>query len=470
MAELTELSARALSARLAAGELSAVELMRATLDRIAAVNPGLNAVVSLRDEDPLMAEAASVDAGPRRGWLHGLPMAIKDLALTAGLRTTMGSPLMADFIPDQDELMVARLKAAGAIVIGKTNTPEFGLGSNTFNPVHGATRNPYDRGRTCGGSSGGAAVALAARMVALADGSDMMGSLRNPAAWNNVYGMRPSYGLVPGDGTGDLFLHPLATLGPMARDPLDLAGLLQVQAGPDPRQPWGGNFDAAALEEEPDIRGVRIGWLGDWGGAYTMEDGLLDLAGAGLAVFETLGAVVEPVPPPMPREVIWDAWVTLRSWAVAAKLAPLLEDPAKRDRLKGSAIWEIETGRSHSAMALHAASVAASDWYRRAAGLFQCYDALVLPTTQVWPFQADKEYPTEIAGVAMDSYHRWMEVTLPVSLIGLPAVNLPVGFGAGGLPAGMQVFGPRGADLAMLRLAQAYHNVTDWPNARPPTL
>lgn len=468
MTELTECSARELSAMLAAGDVSAVELMQATLDRIGEVNGKLNAVVSLRDEDSLLREAAEADSRQRTGWLHGIPVAVKDLVLTRGIRTTMGSPVFADFVPEDDDLLAARLRADGAILIGKTNTPEFGLGSNTFNPVHGTTRNPYDTGRSCGGSSGGAAVALAARMVSVADGSDMMGSLRNPAAWNNVYGMRPSFGLVPDEPQGDVFLHPLSTLGPMARNPLDLASLLQTLSGPDPRQPWGREFDADRVKEDSDIRGLRIGWLGDWGGAYACEDGILEVCETALGKFEELGATVEPLPPPHPSEVLWESWITLRSWAVAARLEPVWNDALRRGRLKEDALWEIERGRGFTAMELHHASLSASAWFRRCSELFESYDALVLPSAQVWPFTVDCIWPKAVAGRPMDTYHRWMEVTVPVSLIGLPAVALPAGFGANGLPMGIQAFGPRGNDAAILGLAQAYHSVTDWPGTRSP--
>ncbi|KMW57882.1 Amidase [Candidatus Rhodobacter oscarellae] len=467
--ELHELTARALSERIAAGDASCVEVMRATLDRIGAVNDAVNAIVSLRDADALMAEAAAADAAPRTGWLHGIPIAVKDLVATKGLRTTKGSPFFADHVPDEDDLLAARLRQAGAIIIGKTNTPEFGLGSNTFNPVHGRTSNPYDPERSCGGSSGGAAVALACRMLAVADGSDMMGSLRNPAAWNNVYGMRPSIGVVPNHPGGEMFLHPLSTLGPMARDPMDLALLLSSLAGPDRRTPDGAAFDAARVEPA-DLSGMRIGWLGSWGGAYAYEDGIEAMAEAGCAVLEDLGAVVEPLAPPFPSEALWQAWCVLRSWSQSAGLKPLWDDASKRDNFKAAAQWEIETGLALSAYEVHRASEIASDWYRRAAELFGTYDALVLPTTQVWPFPHAVEYPTEIAGRAMDTYHRWMEVTIPVGLIGLPAISLPVGFGAAGLPMGMQLFGPRGSDARLLSMAMSYHAATDWPGARAPVL
>ncbi len=470
MTGLSECSARELSAMLAEGQLSATELMRDTLDRIADVNGTLNAIVSLCDEDSLMQEAAAADRRSRAGWLHGIPLAVKDLVYTKGIQTTLGSPVFADFVPDKDDLLAERLRAEGAILIGKTNTPEFGLGSNTFNPVHGRTCNPYDTSRSCGGSSGGAAVALASRMVSVADGSDMMGSLRNPAAWNNVYGMRPSFGLVPDEPHGDVFLHPLSTSGPMARDPLDLSYLLQTLAGPDPRQPWGREFNAAKVPTEMDIRGSRIGWLGDWGGAYAFEDGILEVCEAALETFNELGATVVPLPPPHPSEELWESWTTLRSWAVAARLEPVWTDPDSRTRLKEDARWEIERGRAFSAMELHSASRTASVWYQRCAELFASYDTLVLPSAQVWPFAADCIWPSMVAGRQMDTYHRWMEVTVPVSLIGLPTVALPAGFGSHGLPMGIQAFGPRGGDAKILGLAQAYHSATDWPGKRPPDI
>ncbi|EDM71410.1 amidase [Roseobacter sp. AzwK-3b] len=468
MTDILALEAREQAARIAAGELSAEALMHATLERIAQTNGALNAVVSLRGAEDLMAEARAADAALSKGVLHGLPVAIKDLADAEGLPTSKGSPAFAGRIAQGDAPHVARLRAAGAIVIGKTNTPEFGLGSHTFNPVHGATCNPYDHAVSCGGSSGGAAVALAAGMLSIADGSDMMGSLRNPAGWCNVYGMRPSWGLVPGAGAaeGDAFLHQISTEGPMARSPADLALMLGVMAGPDARQPLG--IVAPGLSLGGEVRGRRIGWLGDWGGAWPMEAGILDRGAEACAVLEGLGCVVEPVAPPFDRDALWESWTTLRSWTMACKLSGLLEALETRDLLKPDAVWEIERGRALSGLDVHAASVIRSDWFRRAADLFDTYDALVLPTAQVWPFPMSWDWPKEVAGVAMDTYHRWMEVMIPASLAGLPAVAVPAGFGANGLPMGVQLIGRRGADGGLLRLAQAYHEATLWPQRRPP--
>jgi len=451
-------------------EISCEELMRATLERIAQVNGPVNAIVSLRDEGALMDEARAADAAPRRGWMHGLPVAIKDLANAAGLPTSMGSPLFAGQVAVADDLMVARMRAAGAIIIGKTNTPEFGLGSHTFNPVHGATGNAYDPARSAGGSSGGAAVALACGMVAVADGSDMMGSLRNPAGWNNVYGMRPSWGRVPDAAEGETFLHPLSTSGPMARSPRDLAALLEVQAGPAPGRPFCLPREGFVERLQADVSGRRIGWLGDWGGAYPMEAGVIALCETALAGFSALGVTVEAVPPPCPATDLWRAWLDLRAFANANRLAPLYDDPVKRAQLKPAAIWEIETGRKLSIEAVQAASLIRSHWYARAAEMFEHFDALVLPTAQVWPFDIGLVHPEVIDGRTMDTYHRWMEVVIPASLIGLPALAVPAGFGTAGLPMGLQLIGRHGDDLGMLQLAEAWHQATNWPGRRPPPM
>jgi amidase len=470
VADLTELSATHLSAMIRVRSVAPSAVMAAFLDRIDAVNPAINAVVSLRDRDTLMAEAREADNAPRKGWLHGMPSAVKDLCATKGLRTTWGSPLFADHVPDTDDLLAARLRAAGAIFIGKSNTPERGHGSHTFNPVFGATRNPYDLSRTAGGSSGGAAAALAARLVPVADGSDMMGSLRNPAAFCNVYGFRPSYGLVPGDAQGDTFLATMSTEGPMGRTVEDVARLLQVIAGENPQVPFGRIAEPYADLLHADLRGMRIGWLGDWGGAYPMEPGILTRCESGLKVLEDLGAIVTPLPPPFSAAALWQSWITLRGMLNANALADVYDDPAKRALTKPETLWEVESGLGLTAADVHAASVIRSAWYAAAARLFQTYDAVILPAAQVWPFPVEWHWPQSINGVAMDTYHRWMEVVIPISLIGLPALAVPVGFGPQGLPMGMQIAGRVGADAKVLAIGQAYHLATDWPAKRPPRL
>ncbi|MFO6465243.1 amidase [Jannaschia sp. KMU-145] len=442
--DLLDEDATAQIAALRSGAVSAPELMAATLDRIDARNPSLNAIVSLRDRDALMAEAAI----PRDGPLAGLPWAIKDLADTAGLRTTYGHPAFADHVPAEDAPMVARLKAAGAIVIGKTNTPEFGLGSHSYNPVHGVTRNPWDPTRSAGGSSGGAGAALAARMLAAADGSDMMGSLRNPAAWNGIYGMRPTYGLVPNTPQGDLFLHPLSTDGPMARSPRDLALILSVLAPHDPVHPHArGPFRPAPP------RPLRIGWVGDWGGAWPCEPGLVAHAEATARGLADLDHAVMDIAAPFPADRLWSAWTTLRSWAIAEKMRPLWTERFA-GMSKPELVWEVERGFALSAAEVHAASAVASDWARRMAALD--IDVLAMPTTQCLPFAAGLDWPKEIAGIRMDSYHRWMESVVPASLIGLPALSLPAA-PVEGLPCGLQLVGQRGSDGALLALAEVWH-------------
>ena len=462
------MGALAQSEALAEGSLTAEALMEATLARIEAVNRQVNAIVSLRSAEALMAEARAADAAPRSGWLHGIPMAIKDLADAKGLPTSMGSPLFVGTVAQKDSVVVGRLRAAGAIIIGKTNTPEFGLGSHTFNPVHGATCNPYDLAKSAGGSSGGAAAALACGMVSVADGSDMMGSLRNPAGWNNVYGMRPSWGTVPGEPEGDMFLHQLSTAGPMARTPRDLAALLDTMTGADPRQPLGTSPEATLPQMGGPAAGLKIGWLGDWGDAFPYADGITALSEAALGQFADLGHEVSDVPPPFDAASMWEAWITLRSFAVAGGLGAHFKNADERQHLKPAALWEIERGLALSARDVQRASEVRSAWYRAAVDLFDRVDVLVLPSAQLWPFAVEDVHPTEIAGQRMDTYHRWMQVVVPASLIGLPVVNIPAGFGAAGLPAGLQLIGRPGSDAKLLRMAQNWHEATHWPQTRRP--
>ncbi len=469
MSDPLKLTATEQAAAIQSGAMTAETLMQATLARIEEVNPTLNAIVSMGDNDSLLAKARAADGEAPKGPLHGLPIAIKDLVDAKGYPTSQGSPAFAGHMPDADSPYVALLRAAGAIIIGKTNTPEFGLGSHTYNPVHGTTANPYDTTRSCGGSSGGAAVALATQMLSIADGSDMMGSLRNPAGWNNVYGMRPSWGRVPDDAGGDMFLHRISTNGPMARTPQDLALLLDVMSGPGDHAPYAQGF-AAVGTPKSQAKGKRIAWLGDWSGAWPFEDGILDLCQTAVERLADCGATVEAIEAPFDSDRLWQSWTTLRSWSMAASLGAVLDDPATHNQLKPEAVWEIEEGRRLSGLDVHHASEIRSDWYRTAAQLLQDYDALALPTAQIWPFPMENTWPREIAGRKMDTYHRWMEVMIPVSLAGLPAVAVPAGFGANGLPMGVQLVGAHGTDANMLDLAAAYHEVTLWPQIRPPVL
>lgn len=453
MTDILSQDATDILARLHDGTLTCEALMQATLERIAAVNRSLNAITSLRPADDLMAEARAADAMARKGPLHGLPIAVKDLANVAGVPTSMGSPIFAGQVAKTTDLHIQRMLDAGAIVIGKTNTPEFGLGSHSYNPVFGVTHNALHHGLSAGGSSGGAAVALASHMTALADGSDMMGSLRNPAGWNGVYGMRPTWGVVPSEPDADSFVHLLSTNGPMARSPRDIALLLSVQSGPDPRQTLGGvAFENVSLDA--DLAGRRIGWLGDWGGAYPMESGVFGHCKSQTDRLAALGCIIEDVAPPFDAAELWDSWITLRSWAITG-LGPVMD--AHPDALKPEAVWEITRGRKLTNAQITRASSIRSDWMRAAARLFETYDALVLPTAQCWPFPAHLDWPKEIAGTKMDTYHRWMEVVIPASLIGLPCLAVPCEPGPTGLPIGLQLIARPRDDLQLLQLGQGWH-------------
>lgn len=463
--DICRLGATELAAAIRARRVSVVEVMRACLDRVAAVNPHVNAIVSLRDREELHDEASAADAALARGEapgpLFGVPMAIKDLAQTKGLRTTFGSPLFATHVPDVDDIFVERIRAAGAILIGKTNVPEFGFGSNTYNPVFGPTFNALSHGMTAGGSSGGAAVSLALHMLPVADGSDMGGSLRNPAAFNDVYGFRPSQGRVPAGPAPEGFVAQMGVEGPMARSVRDMALLLSVQAGYDPRAPLSldGKPDFVT-DLVPEMAGRRVAWLGDLGGKLAMEAGILDLCEAALGLMEEAGALVEPHVPAFDMEALWRAFVTLRHFTSGSALKVFYDDPDKRALLKPEAIFEVDGGLDLVAAQIFAASQVRTAWYRHVLLLFERFDVLAIPTAQVFPFPAERHWPDEIAGRRMDSYHRWMEVTALATMAGLPAVNVPVGFSADGRAMGMQLIGrPRG-DQAVLNLAAGYEAVT----------
>lgn len=457
-------------------KVSCREVMVAFLDQIERLNPKVNAIVSLQARDGLLAQADERDAqlarGEYLGWMHGMPQAIKDLAATAGIPTTSGSPILKDYIPKHDAIIVERVRKAGAIIIGKTNTPEFGMGSQTYNPVFGTTLNAYDPTRTAGGSSGGAAVALALRMLPVADGSDMAGSLRNPAAFNNVYGFRPSAGRVPYGPTGEVFFQQLGYEGPMGRTVRDLAMLLSVQAGFDDRTPLSIAQDpkqfAGSLQR--DFKGARIGWLGDFDGYLPMEPGILDLCKASFRHFEAVGCTVEATKPEFDMGKVWKTWLTLRHWTIANLAGSFHADPAKRALLKPEILWEVEGGLNLTGADVWKATADRSAWYQALRSLFKRYDFLILPTAQVFPFDASIHWPKEVAGRPMDTYHRWMEVVTGITLSGCPAISVPVGFSPGGLPMGMQIVGPATADLAVLQIAHAHEQASQWVRKYPPAL
>ncbi len=460
--EIVELGALALSRAIHAREVSCREVMAAYLARIHALNPRANAIVNMAAGGALLAQADAADdelaRGHSRGWLHGLPLAVKDAANVAGFPTTYGSVALKGALAREDGLMASRLRAAGAIFIGKTNMPEFGLGSHTFNDLFGATPNPWDGAVSVGGSSGGAASALTLRMLPLADGSDYMGSLRNPAGWNNLFGMRPSQGRVPAWPVLDVFTAQMATEGPMARSVGDLAAMLATQSGYNARVPLSIAEPLEAHRTIPvALKGLRVAWLGDLGGHLAMDDGILPAVEAGLKRMEGAGAIIEPVAPPFDCARVWEAWLIWRHALAGASVGAVLAKPGARDVIKPEALWEYEQGERLTMRDFVRASHVRSQFYAQITSLFERYDVLALPTAQVWQFPISERWPKEIAGRTMDTYHRWMEVTLYATFAGLPAISVPASFHANGKwPCGLQLIGPPQADAFLLRTAAAY--------------
>lgn len=459
-------SATALAARIQRGDLSASAVLEIFLARIARINPELNAIVTVV-ADAARAQATKLDALPPEPAvrpLHGLPIAIKDLALTRAIRTTFGSPIYRDFVPDVDELFVQRLRHAGAVIIGKTNTPEFGAGSQTFNPVFGATRNPYDRDKTCGGSSGGAAVALASGLLPLADGSDLGGSLRNPASFCNVVGFRPSPGRVP-SWPKQFSSDPLAVHGPMARSVDDVALMLSVMAGPDPRVPISLATPGSVFREPlaADVRGLRLAFSPDLG-RYQVDPKVITVLERALPVFEALGCSVQRDQPDLADAD--EIFRVLRAWMFVAKSRDDYE--RHREQMKDTLIWNIEEGLKLSASDVATAESKRSALIARVAEFFERYDFLLCPAAQVPPFPLDQQWVHEINGIEMDTYLDWMGVCYAITVTGLPAISVPAGFTAEGLPIGLQIVGRRGADLELLKFARAFEQQTKFALQRPP--
>ncbi len=460
-----DLSAVALRDEIAAGHLSAREVMVAHLDRIAAWNPKVNAVVTL-DAEGALARAAQADAhqaaGRPLGLLHGLPIVHKDSFLTAGLRTTYGSPLYRDFVPDRDSLIVSRERAAGAITLGKTNLPEFGAGSQTFNTVFGATRNPYDLRMTAGGSSGGAAAALATRMAPLADGTDMGGSLRNPASFCNVVGLRPSPGRVPQWPTASPY-NTLTVAGPMGRTVADVALLLAATAGPDARDPLAIEQDPARLLDSlaRDFKGVRIAYAPTWGGLPT-EPAVVRALERQLPVFAGLGARVEAACPDFSGA---DAsFQALRGQTFAVGYEAALRD--HRDLLKDTVIWNIELGLTQTAAVVVQAERDRAALFARMHAFMQTYEFMIGPVSQVLPFPVEQETVDRIEDTPMRNYIDWMRSGYYLSLTGHPAISVPCGFSDDGLPVGIQIVGRYRQEHALLQLAHAFEQATQcWRRA-----
>jgi len=456
--ELCTRSAVDLAYLLATRAVSCVEVMDAHLEQIGEFNPRLNAIVTL-DADRARDTAANYDAKrtatPALPPLWGLPIAHKDLVLTRGMRTTFGSTLFADNVPDKDDLIVERIRAAGAIAIGKTNTPEFGAGSQTFNRVFGATRNPYDPTRTCGGSSGGAAVALAARMLPIADGSDLGGSLRNPASFCNVLGLRPTPGRVPAYPT----LNPwadMAVQGPMARSVDDIALFLSILVGDDPRVPLALTDPGARFYPVTplDLRGVRVALTTDFG--LPVQAPIRACMEATGRLLQSLGATVEIAHPDLSGAT--EAFHALRANGFRERFAAL--PPESRAELKDTIRWNLAAGEALTVADLDRAWATRRTVYDRVAAFFGRYHFLIGPTTQVLPFDVDQPYPTEIDGVPMKDYLEWMQSCARLTVTGCPALSLPAGFSSDGLPIGMQIVAPVRAEARLLAFAKSVEAAT----------
>ena len=464
--EIVYLSAVDMAAHIQAGRLSARAVMSAHLARIEAVNPRVNAIVTLHAEEAMAASLAADEAqahGQPLGVLHGLPVAHKDLVMTRGMRTTYGSRVHEHYVPSRSALLVERQQAAGAISIGKTNTPEFGAGSQTFNEVFGATRNPYDLGKTCGGSSGGSAVALATGMVALADGTDMGGSLRCPANFCNVVGLRPAIGRVPDfpsqNGWGNLSVY-----GPMARSVADLALHLSVMAGHDARDPLaiseGGAQFRAPLQR--DLRGTRIAWSMDMGG-LPVDPRVVRVLNAQRKAFEDLGCIVEDDCPDF-RDA-HDIFMALRAYAFELHYGAIMD--RHPGVLKDTIVWNIEAGRKLSAAQLARAEKLRTALFIRMHRFMEKFDFLVTPVNQVPPFDIAQPFVEEIAGVKMDSYIDWMRSCYYITATTHPALSVPAGFTDDGLPVGMQIIGRHQGELALLQMGYGFEQATQVGMRRP---
>lgn len=459
-------SAAELARRIRARELSAVEVLRAHVQQIERVDPAVNAMVTRTFEQAETA-ARAIDARLARGEdcgpLAGLPVAHKDLAVTKGVRTTFGSPLFRDFVPDNDAIIVERLREAGAVMVGKTNTPEFGAGSQTFNTVFGATRNPWNLERTCGGSSGGAAVALACGMVPIADGSDFGGSLRNPASFCNVVGFRPTPGRVPSWPTFNAWFS-LPVVGPMARSVEDVALMLSAVAGPDRRCPISvhetGERFARPLAR--DMKGVRIAWSRDLGG-LPIEGEVLETLERALPAFADLGCVVEPVTPDLTDAD--EIFEVLRAWNFDLSHGDLLR--TKRSQLKQTVIWNIEEGQRLSGSQVARAERKRTELFARMRAFFERWDYLVCPVAQVLPFDVNTEYPMAIDGKPLANYIEWMRSCYRISATTLPAISVPAGFSRDGLPVGLQIVGRYLDDFGVLQVAHAFEQATRFGARRP---
>jgi amidase len=466
MSDLSLLTARELIRLLRTHQLSAREVMAAHLDRINRINPAINAIVSRLPDDDCLELADRADAqlaaGVEVGALHGLPIAFKDTEPALGFPCTQGSPIFRDAVPAADSIVVERLRRAGALPIGKTNVPEFAMGSHTYNPVFGTTRNPYDLSKSAGGSTGGGAAAVTAGLLPFADGSDLGGSLRNPASFNNVVGLRPSVGLVP-LGPGAL-PYGFGVKGPVARTVEDIGAVLSVMAGADPRDPgiYPSETAAFATVPERDFTGMRVAWCPDLGG-LPLDLRTRAVVDSTRGYFEQIGCFVEDACPDLTDAE--DVFLTVRRWRSWHTLGPLLELHARQ--IKPEAIEEIEAGARLSGADVAGAMARHVELMHRVWRFQQRYEFLVCTVSQVPPFDAELTWPREIDGVRMDSYVSWMKSAYLISATWCPAISMPAGFTTDALPVGIQIVGRYREDASLLAFARAFEQVVPIGRIRP---
>jgi amidase len=461
-------SATALAGMIRHRRVSPLEVVRAVLARIERVNPALNAYCTVAAEHALAAARRATAQVGRRGAtlgpLHGVPVSIKDLTPTKGIRTTWGSRIYEHHVPDEDALIVQRLKAAGAIVVGKTNTPEFGAGANTVNAVFGATRNPWNPALTCGGSTGGGGVALATGMAPLAQGSDLGGSLRIPAAFCGVVGFRTSPGLVPNWPTV-LAWDTYSVVGPMARTVTDTALMLSAIAGPDPRARVSYPVDPRAFTaavRRPSVKGLRIAWSADLG-VTPVDAEVARVCAEATRVFRRLGATVVEAHPDL--EGLLDVVQVSRGLGMVARHAERLTK--WRDVMQDNLVRNIEQGLTLTATDAARAETTRTRMWERAQAFFQAYDLVVCPTVAVEPFPVETMYPTTINGVPMSNYIQWVLLTYAFTILGVPAISVPCGFSKNGLPVGLQIAGRWRDEATVLRAAAAFEHAAPWADRIP---
>jgi amidase len=462
--ELCYTGAKKLARMIRTRKVSATEVVRAFIARIEEVNPKVNAIVTFLPEQALKRAKALDRRGAATGPLAGLPIAHKDIVPTRGIRTTFGSPIYRDHIPTEDHVIVERLRDAGAILLGKTNTPEFATGAQTFNPIFGATRNPYDLSKTSGGSSGGAAAAVASGLLPFADGSDLGSSLRNPASFCNVVGFRPTPGRVPNWPFPNAW-DTLWSLGPIARTVEDAGLLFSAMAGPDPRAPTShaeaGSHFARPLARS--FRKVRVAWTPDLGGAFPVDAQVTRALAPARAVLESLGCIVEDAAPDLADAD--EAFQVQRAVGFVEAYGELLE--TQRSSMKDTVAWNIEQGLALDGARIANANVLRSKVFHAMRSFLERHEFLVLPTVQVPPFPVDQPYVTEIDGVKLANYMEWMKSCYLVTATTHPAISVPAGFTAEGLPVGLQIVGRYRDDFGVLQLAHAFEDATETWKRRP---